>query len=92
MKATVTKCDVCGEVIPEGARRLALRADLSVFNSHRKSLARRADDICGEVCLLACIRALLTEVEIQPAVAPHEYIDRIATGTGRSDITARDLQ
>ncbi len=67
MKATVTKCDVCGEALSETSRRFMLNAYLAVNRGNRlQDLSRHAEDICGEACLLAAFKAMVAEVQIQP--------------------------
>ena len=80
--ATTTRhyCDICGAVIPEGARRFTCYVDLTVHNplseipngGQRHGNDRR-EDICGEQCLLAAMTTLVRVTEdpkTTPPMAP----------------------
>jgi len=68
VKATVKKCDQCGETIPEDGRRFKLQASVTIVNGHERLAASALPDLCGEACVIGAVTALIREAEKMPMI------------------------
>ena len=69
MKATIVRCDQCGETISEGGRRFKLLAVVTIINGHERQASSEQPDICGEACVISSVTALIREADTMPPVA-----------------------
>ena len=60
---TIRQCDVCESVMPDTARRLELKATLTIVNGRVRESAIALPDICSEKCLHDALNALTRKVD-----------------------------